>query len=91
MQPTTVVKRETAAIMQNMDGGHDSVDQSKEDNEMCKFDEVTREEKQLWRQCNKLLKSDKKLTKLYIMSIAIHLAALVFVSASVSDDIATYV
>ena len=91
MQSATVVKRETAALYeQSMDGGHDSAGQSKVDT-VCNSDEVTKEEKHLWRQCNKLLKSDKKLTKLYITSIAFHLAALVFVTVSVSYDIITSV
>ena len=92
MQSATVAKRETAALNeQSMDGGHDSAGQSKVDDTVCNSDEVTKEEKQLWRQCNKLLKSDKKLTKLYITSIAFHLAALVFVTISVSDVIITSV
>ena len=69
-----------------MNGENDSANQGKNDDNICDSDEVTKEEKHLWSQCNKLLKSDKKLTKLYITSITIHLAALVFVTISVSDD-----
>ena len=42
------------------------------------------EEKRLWTQCNELLKSDKKLTRSYVTSMIIHLAALSFVTISVS-------
>ena len=87
MQPTTVVKRETAALKQSMNGGDNPANQGKDDDNMCDSDEVTKEEKHLWSRCNKLLKSDKKLTKLYITSITIHLAALVFVTISVSDGL----
>ena len=84
MQSATVVKREIAAIEQSMNGGQDPTNLGKDDN-IYNSDEVTKEEKHLWSQCNKLLKSDKKLTKLYITSITIHLATLVFVTISVSD------
>ena len=84
MQSATVVKREIAANEQSTNGEQDPTNLGKDDN-IYNSDEATKEEKHLWSQCNKLLKSDKKLTKLYITSITIHLAALVFVTISVSD------
>ena len=48
------------------------------------LEEIEEEEKGLWTQCNELLKSDKKLTKTYVTSMIIHLAALSFVTISVS-------
>lgn len=45
---------------------------------------IEEEEKGLWIQCNELLKSDKKLTKSYFTNMIIHLAALSFVTISVS-------
>lgn len=44
----------------------------------------TREEKRLWKKCNELFQSDKKLTKFYTTSLIIHIAVLVFVTLSVS-------
>ena len=43
------------------------------------------EEHHLWRKCNELFHSDKRLTKFYITSLIIHCAVLVFVTLSVSN------
>lgn len=43
-----------------------------------------KEEERLWRKCNELFHSDKRLTKFYITSMMIHCAVLVFVTLSVS-------
>jgi len=40
-------------------------------------------EKFLWQKCNRLLQSDKKLTKPYILSTIIHITVLIFVTISV--------
>ena len=40
--------------------------------------------KSLWRRCNALLRSERKLTKLFIVSACIHLCVLVSVTVSVS-------
>lgn len=40
--------------------------------------------KSLWTRCNALLRSDKKITKLFIISACIHLCVLVSVTVSVS-------
>ena len=42
------------------------------------------EEDQLWKKCNELFHSDKKITKFSITSLIIHIAVLVFVTLSVS-------
>ena len=42
------------------------------------------EEGQLWKKCNELFHSDKKITKFSITSLIIHIAVLVFVTLSVS-------
>ena len=43
------------------------------------------EENQLWKKCNELLYSDKKMSKFYVTSLIVHTAALVFVTLSVSE------
>ena len=42
------------------------------------------EENQIWKRCNELLHSDKRLTKFYVTSITIHIAVLALVTLSVS-------
>ena len=42
------------------------------------------EENQLWKKCNELFHSDKKITKFSITSLIIHIAVLIFVTLSVS-------
>ena len=53
------------------------------------------ETKRLWKRCNALLRSEKKLTKPFIISACIHLSVLVSVTISVSYciyvSITTYV
>ena len=41
------------------------------------------EEDSLWEKCNRLLQSDKKLTKPYALSTLIHITVLIFVTISV--------
>jgi len=45
---------------------------------------VTDMEEDLWNKCNKLLRAEKKLSKLFIASTCIHVIVLVFVTISVS-------
>lgn len=45
---------------------------------------VTDTDADLWRRCNKLLRAEKKLSKLFITSTCIHVIVLVFVTISVS-------
>jgi len=44
-------------------------------------------EKQIWKRCNELLYSDKRLTKFYVTSVIIHAAVLALVTLSVSNHI----
>ena len=52
---------------------------------MREQDSTRKEEDQLWKKCNELLNSDKKLTKFYVASFIIHIFALAFVTLSVSN------
>ena len=45
---------------------------------------VSDADRDLWKKCNKLLKAEKKLSKLFITSTCIHVIVLVFVTISVS-------
>lgn len=79
------VKKEEISILEH--NRHGSANQCKQGDSCIAIDnsdKVIEEERSLWRQCHELLKSNKKLTKLYITSVTIHLAALVFVTISVS-------
>jgi len=91
MQAVNDFKREVEVLEQNIENINDSAEPSKVSrNSGIKIHnptkvKVTEEEICLWKQCNKLLQSDKKLTKVYITSTIIHFAALVFVTISVSS------
>lgn len=45
---------------------------------------VSDADQDLWKKCNKLLRAEKKLSKLFITSTCIHVIVLVFVTISVS-------
>ena len=47
-------------------------------------DSTRTEEGQLWKECNELFHSDKKITKFSITSLIIHIVVLIFVTLSVS-------
>ena len=52
---------------------------SEEDRSNC----TTDTEKRLWEKCNRLLQSDKRVTKPYVLSTMIHIIVLIFVTISV--------
>lgn len=51
---------------------------------MTRRSSVTDTDASLWAKCNKLLRAEKKLSKLFITSTCIHVIVLVFVTISVS-------
>lgn len=59
-------------------------DYGKNRSTMSRHTNVTGSDTELWKRCNSLLKSHKKLTKLFVVNSCIHVIVLCFVTITVS-------
>ena len=74
------------AMVEDFPSQHVRQDYGRKRSTMSKHTDVTGSDAELWRKCNVLLKSHKKLTRLFVVDSCIHLIVLIFVTITVSQQ-----